>query len=96
MVGVVAEGVEIAVVAATPVVSAPAPAPAPGSDVPPVSAPEEPVPPITSGPTPPRDEPTPEGVFTMGDLGGWKAIKRELYDAGGVWDSLFTSKKGGR
>lgn len=47
----------------------------------------------------PLDETPPPGVFTMKDLGGWKAIKQELYDAGGVWDSLFTGKtaaKGGR
>ncbi len=41
----------------------------------------------------PLDETLPEGAFTMRDLGGWKAIKAELYDAGGVWDSLFTSRK---
>ncbi|MFO0958324.1 MAG: sulfate ABC transporter substrate-binding protein [Isosphaeraceae bacterium] len=40
------------------------------------------------------DAPLPEGVFAMKDLGGWKAMKAEVYDAGGVWDSLFSP--GGR
>jgi sulfate transport system substrate-binding protein len=38
------------------------------------------------GPLPPR-------LFTMADLGGWGKINRELYDAGGVWDSLFTQAR---
>jgi sulfate transport system substrate-binding protein len=44
----------------------------------------------------PLDEELSSGVFTMKDLGGWKAIKAELYDAGGVWDSLFTAGQGRR
>lgn len=36
------------------------------------------------------DAPLPDGVFTMDDLGGWKAVRADLYGAGGIWDSLFT------
>jgi sulfate/thiosulfate transport system substrate-binding protein len=41
--------------------------------------------------------PLPPGLFTMNDLGGWDRNKKEVYDAGGVWDSLFTgrTKSGG-
>jgi sulfate transport system substrate-binding protein len=31
----------------------------------------------------------PAHVFSMRDLGGWGRVKNELYDAGGVWDSIF-------
>jgi sulfate/thiosulfate transport system substrate-binding protein len=34
--------------------------------------------------------PLPDGLFAMKDLGGWSKIKKEVYDAGGVWDSIFT------
>jgi sulfate transport system substrate-binding protein len=37
--------------------------------------------------------PLPPRLFTMKDLGGWKTINNELYDAGGVWDRLFTDRK---
>jgi sulfate transport system substrate-binding protein len=43
----------------------------------------------------PLDQPIPPGVFTMKDLGGWRSIKEELFDAGGVWDSLFTAPGSG-
>jgi sulfate/thiosulfate-binding protein len=36
--------------------------------------------------------PLPPHLFTMADLGGWKAINKEVYGPGGVWDSLFTEK----
>jgi sulfate transport system substrate-binding protein len=35
----------------------------------------------------------PERLFTIADLGGWGTIKKELYDSGGVWDSLFTKAR---
>ncbi len=31
----------------------------------------------------------------MSDLGGWTKINAEVYDPGGVWDSLFTGPKPG-
>jgi sulfate/thiosulfate-binding protein len=34
--------------------------------------------------------PLPPGLFTIADLGGWSKINKEVYDPGGVWDSLFT------
>lgn len=40
------------------------------------------------------DEPLPDGVFSIRDLGGWKTLQAEVYGEGGVWDSLFT--QGGR
>lgn len=42
--------------------------------------------------------PLPAKLFTMKDLGGWGAIKKAVYDPGGVWDSLFVGTKptGGR
>lgn len=40
------------------------------------------------------EKPVPPRLFTMADLGGWKKINKEVYDPGGVWDSLFTD--GGR
>jgi sulfate transport system substrate-binding protein len=36
--------------------------------------------------------PLPSRLFTMADLGGWSKVKAELYDTGGVWDSLFTGR----
>ena len=47
----------------------------------------------------PARPPLPSGLFTMKDLGGWPKIKKEVYDTGGVWDSLFTrssTKSGGK
>ena len=41
---------------------------------------------------PPGRAPLPRGLFTMADLGGWSKINKEVYDPGGVWDSLFTGK----
>ncbi len=38
-------------------------------------------------------DPLPPGLFTMSDLGGWTKINAEVYDPGGVWDSLFTGPK---
>lgn len=37
----------------------------------------------------PARPPLPTGLFTMKDLGGWPKIKKDVYDAGGIWDSLF-------
>jgi sulfate transport system substrate-binding protein len=34
--------------------------------------------------------PQPARLLTMADLGGWDRAKTDLYDAGGVWDRLFT------
>ena len=34
--------------------------------------------------------PLPPGLFTIADLGGWSKINKEVYDPGGIWDSLFT------
>jgi sulfate transport system substrate-binding protein len=34
--------------------------------------------------------PLPPRLFTIADLGGWSKINKEVYDPGGVWDSLFT------
>jgi sulfate/thiosulfate-binding protein len=42
---------------------------------------------------PTRDRrPLPLKLFTMADLGGWPKIKKSVYDPGGVWDKLFTTK----
>jgi sulfate/thiosulfate-binding protein len=38
-------------------------------------------------------QPIPPKLFTIKDLGGWSQITKDVYDAGGVWDSLFTQKK---
>ena len=43
----------------------------------------------------PDRKPLPPHLFTMTDLGGWKTITKEVYDPGGVWDSLFTKQRGG-
>ena len=40
--------------------------------------------------TRPDRAPLPAGLFTMNDLGGWGRNNKEVYEAGGVWDSLFT------
>jgi sulfate/thiosulfate-binding protein len=41
--------------------------------------------------------PLPPGLFTMTDLGGWDRNKKEVFETGGVWDSIFTGgpKSGG-
>lgn len=36
--------------------------------------------------------PLPSKMFTMAKLGGWPAVTKKVYDPGGVWDALFTSK----
>ena len=36
--------------------------------------------------------PLPAGLFTMNDLGGWDRNKKDVYEPGGVWDSLFTGR----
>jgi sulfate transport system substrate-binding protein len=36
--------------------------------------------------------PLPPRLFTMKELGGWSKINKDVYDPGGVWDSLFTRK----
>jgi sulfate transport system substrate-binding protein len=38
--------------------------------------------------------PLPRHLFTMAELGGWKAINKRVYGPGGVWDSLFTQREG--
>lgn len=45
---------------------------------------------------PPGRAPLPPGLFTMADLGGWSKVNADVYDPGGVWDSLFTGKARGR
>lgn len=40
--------------------------------------------------------PLPPGLFTMRDLGGWSKINAQLYEPGGVWDSLFTGRASAR
>ena len=47
--------------------------------------------------TDPDRPPLPPGVFTMKDLGGWDRNKKEVFETGGVWDSLFIgrTKSGG-
>jgi sulfate/thiosulfate transport system substrate-binding protein len=42
----------------------------------------------------PGRTPLPPRLFTMKDLGGWTRINKEVYDPGGVWDSIFTTKEG--
>jgi len=41
---------------------------------------------------PPGRDPLPPRLFTMADLGGWTKVNAEVYDPGGVWDSLFTDR----
>ncbi len=36
--------------------------------------------------------PLPPDLFTMNDLGGWDRNKKEVFETGGVWDSLFTGR----
>jgi sulfate transport system substrate-binding protein len=43
---------------------------------------------------PPGRRPLPPRLFTMKELGGWRRINKDVYDPGGVWDSLFTRSKG--
>jgi sulfate transport system substrate-binding protein len=43
---------------------------------------------------PPGRRPLPPRLFTMKQLGGWTKINKDVYDPGGVWDSLFTRAKG--
>jgi len=50
--------------------------------------------PLDSRLEPPGRVPLPPRLFTMKDLGGWKRINKDVYDPGGVWDSLFTRAKG--
>jgi sulfate transport system substrate-binding protein len=38
-------------------------------------------------------EALPEHLFTMADIGGWKAVNKRVYGPGGVWDSLFTERR---
>jgi len=45
---------------------------------------------------PPGRAPLPPGLFTMADLGGWPKVTREVYEAGGVWDALFTGGSKGK
>ena len=50
-------------------------------------------------PLDPRLEPEgraalPPRLFTMADLGGWSKVNKQVYDPGGVWDSLFTGREG--
>jgi sulfate transport system substrate-binding protein len=41
--------------------------------------------------------PLPPDLFTMNDLGGWDRNKKEVFETGGIWDSLFIGqdKNGG-
>ena len=41
-------------------------------------------------------DPLPPKLFTMADLGGWTKINAEVYDPGGVWDSLFIGRASAR
>lgn len=38
--------------------------------------------------------PLPPGLFTIRDLGGWPKVKKAVFDEGGVWSSIFTSRAG--
>ena len=49
--------------------------------------------PLDSGAEVPGLPPLPPHLFTMADLGGWKAINEFVYGPGGVWDSLFTQRE---
>jgi sulfate transport system substrate-binding protein len=40
--------------------------------------------------------PQPARLFTIRDLGGWSKVKRTVFDAGGVWASIFTRRGGGK
>ena len=39
--------------------------------------------------------PLPPRLFTIRDLGGWPKVKKTVFDAGGVWASTFTRRRGG-
>jgi len=45
---------------------------------------------------PPDRMPLPQKLFTIAELGGWKEINQKVYGPGGLWDALFTGKKGGK
>ncbi len=49
-----------------------------------------------STPEPSGRKPLPPKLFTMKDLGGWAKVKKDVYDPGGVWDSLFVKPQGGK
>jgi sulfate transport system substrate-binding protein len=49
--------------------------------------------PLDDGAEVPGLAPLPPRLFTMADLGGWKAINKLVYGPGGVWDSLFTRRE---
>ena len=36
--------------------------------------------------------PLPPRLFTIRDLGGWPKVKKTVFDAGGVWASIFTDR----
>ena len=38
----------------------------------------------------------PAKLFTIRDLGGWPAVKKTVFDAGGAWASTFTRRAGGK
>jgi sulfate/thiosulfate transport system substrate-binding protein len=40
--------------------------------------------------------PLPPRLFTIRDLGGWPVVKKTVFDAGGVWASIFTRGAGGK
>ncbi|MGO9462994.1 MAG: sulfate ABC transporter substrate-binding protein [Isosphaeraceae bacterium] len=40
----------------------------------------------------PGRAPLPPGLFTMADIGGWSKNNKEVFETGGVWDSLFTGR----
>jgi sulfate transport system substrate-binding protein len=42
------------------------------------------------------DLPTPAGVFTLADLGGWDAVEDALYGPAGIWTSILASQVKGR
>ncbi len=50
----------------------------------------------TRGSRRPTCRPLPPRLFTIRDLGGWPKVKKTVFDPGGVWDSLFTRRAGGK
>lgn len=44
----------------------------------------------------PGQPPMPPRLFTIRDLGGWSKVKKTVFDAGGVWSSIFTRRDGGK
>jgi len=40
----------------------------------------------------PDRAPLPPQLFTMEDIGGWSKNNKEVFETGGVWDSLFTGR----